>query len=349
MKNGILKKSIVIMLLVFLCMGCGKADDKQKNVTEMAIPDSPVGPAVNFTMAELNSEDTIVGKMDREFVEKVAEYSGGAITIDLRCNGEMGSEQDIMEGMMNGSDAVDITRVSAFFMTNYGGEKSKLISLPYTFRDREHFWKFAESDLAKEFLNEVQEKGMGIKGLFFAEEGFRHFFSLKELNSIEDIKGLSVRVSNDPIMSDLVEYLGAEPVVLDFSKVSSSLKNGSIDAAEQPVIDYEMNGFYEHAGNMILDGHTLGAVQVVMSESAWESLTEAQQDVIMAASHQAKEYCRKLSMEEEEQSLDRLKKKGVRVVHVADKSEWKAAMKELIKRNTEGLSDLYEQITELGE
>ncbi len=50
-----------------------------------------------------------------------------------------------------------MSRISAFALTSYGCNKSKLLSIPFTFENRAHFWNFANSDLAPEFLNEPQE------------------------------------------------------------------------------------------------------------------------------------------------------------------------------------------------
>ena len=45
-----------------------------------------------------------------------------------------------------------------------------LLSLPYTFVSREHWWNFANSDLAPDFLNEPQELGLPVRGIFYGEE-----------------------------------------------------------------------------------------------------------------------------------------------------------------------------------
>ena len=63
-----------------------------------------------------------------------------------------------------------MSRISAFALTSYGCNKSKLLSIPFTFENRAHFWNFANSDLAPEFLNEPQELGLPVRGVFYGEE-----------------------------------------------------------------------------------------------------------------------------------------------------------------------------------
>ena len=157
--------------------------------------------------------------MDSAFKEKVEELSGGSITIDLQASGVLGSENDVLDTMLGGGGTIDISRISAFALTSYGGEKSMLLSLPYTFVSREHFWNFADSDLAQEFLMEPHENGSGVRGLFYGEEGFRHFFTVSEIAGLEDLAGMKLRVSNDPVMNGLVEGLGASPTVVSLSLI----------------------------------------------------------------------------------------------------------------------------------
>ena len=107
---------------------------------------------VTLVMAEVNPLDTIVGQTDTAFKEKVEELSNGSIKIDLQASGVLGSENDVLDAMLGGGGMIDMSRISAFALTSYGGTKSSLLSLPYTFVSRDHFWNFATSDLAKEFL-----------------------------------------------------------------------------------------------------------------------------------------------------------------------------------------------------
>lgn len=301
-------------------------------------------PAVTLVMAEVNPLDTIVGQMDSKFKEEVERLSGGSITIDLQASGVLGSENDVLDAMLGGAGTIQMSRISAFALTSYGGEKSSLLSLPYTWESREHWWNFAESDLAQEFLQEPSENGSGIRGLFYGEEGFRHFFSNQELKDINSLNGMKIRVSNDPIMNGLVEGLGGNPTVVSFGELYSALQTGVVDAAEQPIANYKSNAFPEVANNLILDGHTLGAVQVIITDEAWDSLTEAQQEAMTEAGKLASAFCKEISGSAEAEVLQALKDEGCNVTEVADLTPWKEACQKVIEDNTKGQEDLYQQL-----
>lgn len=324
------------------------AADGEYTVNEAAAAD----PAVTLTMAEVNPlEGTICGQMDSKFKEAVEAISGGSITIDLQASGVLGAEQDVLDSMLGGGGDIDMSRISAFALTSYGASKSVLLSLPYVFESREHFWNFVHSDLGAEILNESEEAGVGIKGLFYGEEGFRHFFTVesKPVSTVADLKNMKIRVSNDPIMQKMVSSLGANPASVSMTELYSALQTNTVDGAGQPIANYASNRFDEVGPNLTLDGHTLGAIEVVISDESWNNkLTDNQRDVITEASKIASDYCQKIAAETEDKVLDELKGRGCNVIEIADKSEWEAACAPITEEYATGeLKDVLDQIKAL--
>ena len=304
-------------------------------------------PKVTLVYAEVNPLDTIVGQTGTHFKEKVEELSGGSVVVDVQASGVLGSENDVLDAILGGSTSIDISRISAFALTSYGCNKSKLLSIPFTFENRAHFWNFANSDLAPEFLNEPQELGLPVRGVFYGEEGFRHFFTREPVAGIKDLAGLKLRVSNDPVMVGMVNGLGASATPIPFGELYSALQTGVVDGAEQPIANYKANAFPEVANNLILDGHTLGAIQVVITDTAWEKLTEEQQAAIMEAGKLAQEFNRQLSQDAENEVLEQLKAEGCNVVEVDNPAEWAEACAGVISENTKDQADLYAQLLAL--
>ena len=304
-------------------------------------------PKVTLVYAEVNPLDTIVGQTGSHFKEKVEELTGGSVVVDVQASGVLGSENDVLDAILGGSTSIDMSRISAFALTSYGCNKSKLLSIPFTFENRAHFWNFANSDLAPEFLNEPQELGLPVRGLFYGEEGFRHFFTVKPVATIDDLKGMKLRVSNDPVMNGMVEGLGANPTVVAFGELYSALQTGVVDGAEQPIANYKSNAFPEVANNLILDGHTLGAVQAVITDNAWGKLTANQQAAVMAAAADTQKFNADLSETAENKVLEELRSSGCNVVDVDDKTPWQEACAKVIKDNTSDQAELYQKLLDM--
>ncbi len=338
MKKKLLSVLLCTAMLVTMA-GCGMKEPEKTETNKKTESDGGSKEAITLVYAEVNPLDTIVGQTGQKFKETVEEMSDGEIIIDIQAGGVLGSENDILDTMLGGGGTVDMTRISAFALTSYGGQKSMLLSLPYIFTSREHFWNFATSDLAQEFLQEPSENGSGVRGLFYGEEGFRHFFTVNEVKDITSFKGMKLRVSNDPVMNGLVEGLGASPTVVSFGELYSALQTGVVDGAEQPIANYKSNAFPEVAPYMILDGHTLGAIQVIITDEAWNKLSADQQQILMDAGKAASEYNRSISESKEKEVLDELKADGVNIIEVDDITPWQEAVKPVIEENIKGLED----------
>ena len=111
--------------------------------------------------------------------------------------------------------------------------------------------------------------------------------------------------------------------------------------------DDQANAFPEVAPNIILDGHTLGAIQVVITDEAWDSLTPEQQDVLTEAGEYASQYNRQISQETEDKILEELKADGVNVIEVDDITPWQDACKDVIEEATKNNKELYQQIVDM--
>ena len=327
-----MKKVLSLVLALALVLSCSAA-----------LASEPV----TLVYAEVNPLDTIVGKTATFFKEKVEELTGGSVLINIQHSGVLGTEAQVLDGILSGSGTVDIGRFSAFQFTAYGCNKAKLLAIPYTFVSREHFWNFANSDLAQEFLAEPLEVGLPLRGICYGEEGFRHFFFRDEVTDINSLKDMKIRVSEDPVMTGMVTDLGANPTVVSFTELYSALQTGVVDAAEQPIANYRSNAFPEVAPYLMLDGHTLGAIQIVITDMAWAKLNEEQQNAIMEAGKLTQAYNAELSASEEAAVLEQLKAEGVHVIEVEDKSVWAEACKATIEANTADQAELYQTIVDM--
>jgi len=251
-----------------------------------------------------------------------------------------------MEMIVKPDSSIQLARVSAS-LASYGGEKSKLITIPYTFSNSEHFWKFADSNIADEILNEPYEKGLGVRGLFYAEEGFRHFFSVSKISSIKDLEGKRTRTSNSKTLQNLIQALKATPVTVPFADLYASLQTGQTEVADQPLSNYYSNGFHVVAPYIILDGHMLGAVQVLINSKCWDSLSESQRQILKEAGRHATHFCRRIVERNEEEIIRKLENEGVKITKVSDISPWRNACEEMIKDSSKKFPELYEKIVNL--
>lgn len=327
-----MKKLFSVVLVLVMLLACAAA---------LAEP-------VTLTYAEVNPvEGTVVGDVALAFKDKLEELSGGEVLVDIQASGVMGDEKTVLANILGGDTSVDIVRISAFALNQYGAEKSVFLTLPYVFTSEDHYWKFVESDLAKEMLAESKEKGLPFNGLAYGEEGFRHFFSKTEVKSIDDLKGLKIRVSDDPIMTGMIAGLGAAFTPVSFGELYSALQTGVVDCAEQPITNYLSNSFQEVAPYMIKDGHTLGTIELIATDAALAKLTEEQQAMVQEAADYAMQVCKESVTAKQAEAEQKLIDMGCTVSEVEDKTPWQEATKDVLDANIAGMEDIYEAIVAL--
>ena len=328
-----MKKLFSIALVLVMLLSCAAA-----------LAEAPI----TLTYAEVNPvEGTVVGDVALAFKSKLEELSGGAVVVDIQASGVMGDEKTVLANILGGDTSVDVVRISAFALNQYGAQKSVFLTLPYVFTSEDHYWKFVESDLAKEMLAESKEVGLPFNGLAYGEEGFRHFFSKSEVKTIEDLKGLKIRVSDDPIMTGMISGLGAAFTPVSFGELYSALQTGVVDCAEQPITNYLSNSFQEVAPYMLRDGHTLGTIELIATDSCFEKLTDEQKAMVQEAADYAMAECEKSVMARQEEAYNKLIEMGCTVNEVEDKTVWQDATKAVLEANIAGMEDIYEAIMAL--
>ena len=306
--------------------------------TELDLPDASGDPEVTLVFAEVNPLDTIIGQFDSKFAEEVEKLSGGSIKIDMQASGVLGAEGDFLEDMTSGFGSIDMARISVSTLTTYNTPKAALLALPFAFKDHTHFWNFANSEAAQECLAEAEELGIGVRGICYGEEGFRHMFFNKEVTDLAGFQDLKIRVSTDPTMVAMINAFGA-----------NATDNGVVDGAENPLNNYLSNSFWQVAPWLVMTGHQLGVSELIITDPAWDKLTDAQRECIFAAAKIAQDFDHQIVEEGEAASLEELKELGVTITEVDDKTPWTDAVADLIAEKTADNAELWQAIQDCAE
>ena len=354
--------SAMCMAAVLAMTGCGGSESAPATAAETAAPatqaaageaeetseaaaEQAAEPEIILKYSEVNPDGHFLTDTAYYFADQVAEKSNGRIKIDIYPAGQLANEKDGIQTIQTSSGVIDIVRCSTSSLSYFGVQKLNVLSMPYIIRDREHYWNVAQSDVGEELKAEPQELGLGMVGLFYVDEGFRHFFTVDPVNSIEDLDGMKLRVPTTELMSDTVAAFGAISTPISFSELYSSLQTGTVDGAEQPLSGYYSNRFQEVAPNLILDGHVYGSGMVCISEQAWNMLSAEDQQVLIDAGLATEEYNKNAAQENDDEMLELLKAEGVNVVEVPDKTEWQNKVADVIAKYSAGMEDIVERIS----
>jgi len=340
--SGILASLMIAASLA----GCGGGSAPQQSAASGSAPAAaessgqaaPEG-AITLRMSQASAADGAIGLSMEKFKELIEEKTGGRYSISTFHNGQLGSERDNIEGCQMGN--LDIAVVNQAPLSNFVSEIAA-VDLPYVITGPEHADKVFLGEVGDGFLEKLGTTG--IHGLTIWESGFRNLTnSKKEVNSVEDVKGLRIRVMENKIHQDLWKELGADPVAMAWSEAYTALQQNAIDGQENPATVIDKNNVVEVNKNMAITQHVYSTVFIIMSPKAWNALSPEDQAIFKEAALEAGQFERELSRKMDTEAIETLKSKGM-VVTYPDKQGFIDATAALRERYGKDFADTLAKI-----
>lgn len=273
--------------------------------------------------------------------EKLSAQTDGRLSIRMFPSGQMGDEGATLEKTRAG--AIDILRVS---MAPVGGilPEVSVFNMPFVFRDMDHQHKVLDGAVGVKLAKEITDSNLGLVFLGWMDAGSRSLITKKPITTLADLKGVKIRLQNNPIGLDTFKALGANPIVLPVGDVFASLQTGVIDAAEnnEPTFDTEN---YVVAGTKYFDltEHFMIPEVLAFSKRKWNKLTPEDQALITKLAKEAQAEERVLWAQYVDKSKQRLQSQGVKFLPV-DKQPFVDATASVREKYGKQFSGLMQEI-----
>jgi tripartite ATP-independent transporter DctP family solute receptor len=268
--------------------------------------------ARDFRSADVHAKDYPTNQAVMFMSDQLSKATGGKDRIKVFGDSALGSEKDTVEQVKIG--AIDMVRVSTAAFHGIVPE-SMIPSLPFLFRDIEHFRKAIYGAPGDRILAAFEKAGF--VGLCMYESGARSMYAKKPITKVADMKGLKVRVQQSDLWVSLVDAMGASPTPMPFAEVYTGLKTGLIDAAENNVPSYDETKHYESAPVFSETMHVMSPEVLVFSKKVWDTLTPQEQAAIRQAAKDSVPYYVKLWEDKEKAARASVLKAGARIVDAA--------------------------------
>ena len=274
---------------------------------------SATSMARTFRSAEVHAKDFPTNQAVMHMSEELSKATGGKDSIKIFADSSLGSEKDTVEQVKIG--ALDMVRVSSASFHGIVPE-SVIPSLPFLFRDIEHFRKTMYGPQGDKILAAFDKAGF--VGLALYESGARSIYAKKPIKSLADMKGLKIRVQPSDLMVSLVSAMGASPTPMPFAEVYTGLKTGLLDAAENNYPSYDEAKHYESAPVYSETMHVMTPEVLVFSKKVWDTLTKEEQAAIRKAAKDSVPFYVKLWEPKEKDAQAAVMKGGAKVVPAAE-------------------------------
>ena len=242
------------------------------------------------------------------FKKIVEEKTNGKYEIRIYPNNQLGGEDQIVNGLRNGTIEMGITGLLLQNVDPIFG----VWEWPYLFKDNLEAKKVLESPVATEIGNKMEN--YGIKLLAYGMNGFRVISSNKNVEKFSDFKGLRLRVPLNSLFVDWANAMGMNPQSMPLSEVFTALEQKVIDGQENPYMLIKDSGLYEVQKYIIQTNHIFSPGLLQISLKTWNKMPKEDQEVFLEAAkvYQEKEW--ELAMKTEQEVKDFLANSGTSIV-----------------------------------
>jgi tripartite ATP-independent transporter DctP family solute receptor len=261
------------------------------------------------------------------FAEGVENRTKGRIKIALYPDNTMGSPPAVLEKTIQGS--VDMA-LPTQGQLGLHIKRFNCVMLPFIFESYAQADKVLDGPFTAWAAPDLERIGL----VFLAnwEWGFRNLTNSKRpVITPGDVRGLVVRTPPELPIRVAMEALGAVVATVDFNDLQKALREGVIDAEENPLAVIYANRIFDIHKHMAMTGHTYNSMVHVINKETWGKLTSEQQNILREESVAAGTWMRKAVRNAENEQIEQMRQAGVQVTY-PDRASFKALMGSVYNR-----------------
>jgi len=263
---------------------------------------------------------------DKFFTDEANKRSGGALQIQFFPDAQIGASRDLLEGVQLGT--VQFAEVSTANITPFLSD-TMIFDLPYVFTSQPALLKFLDGPGGSEKLAIERFATIGMRGLCWYDTGTRDIYnSRKPIVTPDDLKGMKIRVEENPVRVAALNAMGAQATPMSFAEVYGALQQKVVDGAENSAQTYMANKHNEVAPFLSLTDHFITPNCVVVSTSFFGSLPKELQDLLVQVGKDTAVYERKVWAEVGAKLTGDMKAAGVKI-NDSDKKALRATVTKL--------------------
>jgi tripartite ATP-independent transporter DctP family solute receptor len=258
--------------------------------------------------------------------KKLEAATSGRLSVQMFPSAQLGAEKETIEQTQIG--AIQLLRVSAGALGPIVDDIN-VVNMPFLFKNTAHAQKMMDGPIGQELLDRISANAnAGLVALCWMDSGARSIYNTKKpVKSIEDLKGLKIRVIGNPIFIDMMNALGGNGIAMGYDQVFGALQTGVIDGAENNPPSYVFSNHYTAAKYYSLTEHLIIPEVLMFSKKAWTMLSADDQSLIKKFAREAQLEERELWKKYEQTAMEKAKAAGCEIVEIADKTPFQNAVK----------------------
>lgn len=256
-----------------------------------------------------------------EFAEDIKKRSGGALTGKLFPASQLYNDQDAVAAL--GTGAVHMVWPLAARLETID-PRAGIVTLPFTLADaqmQDRCFSRGMTDLLSGYL---APRGLRMLGLLRTAD-LLFVFKSKDVQKLEDMKGMKVRVTGGRVLLDMVKALDASAVSMPASEMGTALSQGAIDGVFTSPAGWSENIGISAKYAWYVPGMSLGTYAVLVDGKWFDALPEAQRKAVVDAIDAIASRQWKEAIDADAQIVEKMKAQGAvfRTASADETRRWK--------------------------
>lgn len=263
----------------------------------------------------------------QKFADLVKERTNGEIEVQVYPAGQLGKAPNLMEQLQIGTIQM--------FQGGVGWWGSSLpdywlIASNFVYDNQKHNLAVMNGPIGNNLAGELRKK-VGVRVL---TQGLirnpRNLLTTKPVKTLEELKGLKIRV---PEMANWMlpwEALGANPTPMPLTETFLGLQQGVVEGVEHGLPQLLLNNYVEVAKNLTLTRHQYETAGFFISDQFFSSLSEEHQKVLLEAAKEAEKYNNQLQPDYLAEAGKKMEAMGVNFIEI-DNKPWYDVGRKIMK------------------
>ena len=266
-------------------------------------------------------EDDISAK---EFKKRIEEKSNGRIEVKLYGNEQLGKEVDIVNMLELGN--VDMA-IMGTTVHQQAAPEYNIWSAYYIFKNSDEVMHVLNGSIGDR-VEKAMLDNKGIRIIGYGLRGPRHLTSLRPIRKASEVQGLKIRIPLQPIYVESWKALGAQPQAIAYGELYMALRQGIVEAQENPLAYIYAPHFDEVQDYVNQTAHQRAFFTYVVSEKFFQKLPADLQDLVIAEGEGITQFHNDLQAAGEMDYKKKLQEKGMEFIEV-DVNSFQQALKDI--------------------
>lgn len=291
-----------------------------------AFPMSALAQApIVIKFSHVVADDTPKGRGALKFKELAEARTHGRVRVEVYPNSTLYKDKEELEALQLG--AVQMLAPSLSKFGPLGVKEFEVLDLPFIFDSVAELHRVMDGPIGAMLMKKLEPRG--IIGLALWDNGFKVMTANKPLRTVDDFKGLKMRIQSSKMLDAQFRAVGANPQVVAFSEVYQAMQTGVVDGSENTPSNIFTQKHHEVQKHLTVSYHGYIGYAVVTNKKFWDGLPVDIRGILEGAMRDATKFTNDHAQADNDAALKKIADSGrIQITQLIpqERGEWKRAM-----------------------